>query len=541
MHTIRSLLAAALCSALVACGGGSGTDATGPSDTAAGALATGTVTGFGSVIVDGQRYDDSVAKVFVETDPSQAVEGVLTRVRLGMQVEVEAASGGDGDSARTIRIDATVVGRIASATPTTIVVAGQTIVASTDPLAPTFFEGANGIGDLAVGDRVEVHGQRDATGVIVASRIERKDPRSAELTRVVGVISGLDPTARTFAIGGLVVAYGDATRVVPAATAIGEGRIVAVYTTRPLVGNRLDAEAIKVRRREVEVGRQLRIGGRIRMVDAAAPSFMLDGLLVDASAASFPFGNRGDLLTGVWVRVVGEFADGVVRARTVKLRKREDTDLAVSLYGTVRDFVSSADFKVRGVPIDASATDVRFVGGAAPDLADGRLVRIAGDVRGDKVLATSVVFVDAAPASTGVVVERVRLGGIVSTLDGTTRRFGIAATAVRFDDATVFVGGAQNLRTGANVEVEGRVVGGELVAARIEIEDPNGDQGAAVRGTIGAFVSVSDFRVLGQRVDASTAAFDGGTAQDLRLGVEVDVRGTLADGVLHARQVSFRR
>jgi hypothetical protein len=181
---IRWLLAAGTAATLAACGGGGGGGNT-TSSTASttiptttptpaaptGALtATGTVTGFGSVIVDGVKYDDSAATVKAEDDASSPRSVALSELKLGMQVEVKAD---DAGKAATVTISSEVFGRITALRADGFVVAGQTVKVSTDTANPTVFEGVSGLSGLALNDFVEVHGKRDADGAIVASRIER--------------------------------------------------------------------------------------------------------------------------------------------------------------------------------------------------------------------------------------------------------------------------------------------------------------------------------------------------------------------------------
>jgi hypothetical protein len=58
---------------------------------------------------------------------------------------------------------------------------------------------------------------------------------------------------------------------------------------------------------------------------------------------------------------------------------------------------------------------------------------------------------------------------------------------------------------------------------------------AGIRGTVTAFTSTQSFSVNGQPVDASAAAFPDGTA--FGLGSQVEARGTLSAGTLHADRV----
>ena len=64
VRRLRWLASALAASLLIACGGG--IDLAGGVGSGGSGLAEGTITGFGSVIVDGTRYDDSAAQVLVE-------------------------------------------------------------------------------------------------------------------------------------------------------------------------------------------------------------------------------------------------------------------------------------------------------------------------------------------------------------------------------------------------------------------------------------------------------------------------------------------
>ncbi len=62
-----------------------------------------------------------------------------------------------------------------------------------------------------------------------------------------------------------------------------------------------------------------------------------------------------------------------------------------TLSAAITDFVSAADFKVRGVAIDASGAT--YVAPATPAaLANGVRVRLQGTVLGRKLIATQVVL-----------------------------------------------------------------------------------------------------------------------------------------------------
>src|SRR5438270_5292928 len=99
---------------LSGCGGGGDAGTSTPA-AASRSFAAGTITGFGSVIVNGVRFDDSKAKVS-DDDGNAAASGAL---KLGMRVEIEGgAVNDDGTGARAeaseIRFGPELVGQVES-------------------------------------------------------------------------------------------------------------------------------------------------------------------------------------------------------------------------------------------------------------------------------------------------------------------------------------------------------------------------------------------------------------------------------------------
>lgn len=353
----------------------------------------GAVTGFGSVIVEGVKYEDGSAVVLLDTDPTLPVAGTLKDIKLGMRLAVKA----QGQQAQSFTLSAEVIGRVSAIGPDGVTVAGQQVRASADAAAPTVFEGLAGLSALAIGDLIEVHGQRDASGAIVASRIERKDGSAAVITRVVGQVGSLNIDTRSFVIGGLIVSWAQAQRLLPSAAALRDGARVAVFANGTPSGTTLEALAIKVIEAGTDLNGLLRVGGQVRDFDPGTQSFQLDAFSVDASKASFLGGSAAELGNGQRVRVSGTFADGKLAASEISFVK-DLGDPSADIKGAITDVSGAASFKVRGVPIDASAPDISFVGGDASMLVAGAVVRIKGVVQGESVKPVSIEFIAAAPS-----------------------------------------------------------------------------------------------------------------------------------------------
>jgi hypothetical protein len=106
--------------------------------------------------------------------------------------------------------------------------------------------------------------------------------------------------------------------------------------------------------------------------------------------------------------------------------------------------------------------------------------------------------------------------------------------------AAAFVGGtAATLGNGVSVQVDGTLVNGTLNASTITILATPGPSSVTITGSISAYISVSNFTVAGQAVDASSASFSNGNATNLANGVNVTVKGTIQGGILLAQSVSF--
>lgn len=527
---------------IAACGGGGGGDSGvgsgGTGVVTPSGLATGTVTGFGSVIIDGNRFDDTGATVDVEHDPSSPTAGTSSDVKLGMKVETELTP---DDKITHLTVRPELIGKISSVSATGFVAAGQTVTISTDPAAPTVFEGAAKLADLAVGDVVEVHGARDASGAIVATRVEREDPTSATLIRVVGTLASLDTTAKTFKIAALTVDYSTAT-VLPAGATLTEGQRVAVWSDAALNNaGVLVAKVVRIKNPTAADGAKVRLGGLVSALDTTAVTFKVAGVSVDAKTATFDNGTVADLANGRAVRVEGTWKAGVVVASKVHF-VRDEGDGEVDLTGAITDFVSVSSFKLRGVPVDASAAT--FSGGTADNLANGVIVKIEGAYSGGVVKASSVQFSTTPDGGVRT------FPGKIASYDSTTGNFTLTGfdVAMRITDATVFTNadGSAAAKTdfvvGKRILVRGSFTSGVLVASEVKFV-PDATMGVKLEGLIYALDTTAQSFTLDSVtvVWSGSTTFVDGAATDLANGVKVEVRGKVVGGKLVASSIEIKR
>src|SRR5437899_333127 len=185
---------------LVACGGGGGSAGVAGAGTTA-TMARGPITGFGSVIVNGVRFDDKGADILINDEVAKNDD-----LRLGMEVEIE----GERDpataigKATSISAASAVEGAISAIAGNTLTVLNMTVT-----ITPrTVFEGVAGLAGLKVGAIVEIFGMANGQGGFIATRIEVKEPQVVQNeVRITGTVQKLDAAAKTFMINGTTVDF----------------------------------------------------------------------------------------------------------------------------------------------------------------------------------------------------------------------------------------------------------------------------------------------------------------------------------------------
>ncbi len=514
-------VAVAATALLVACGGGS--DAGGA---AAEAAYQGTINGFGSVIVNGVRFDDSAARISVDDEVVS-----VGSLKLGMRADVTGSVSSDGSSgsASSCVVDTSVRGAIASIDTAASRFTIRGISVQVDD--KTVFEGAGNLAALKVGDWVEVHGSVDFTNrVVQATRVEVRPPEEVGRMVLFGKATGV--TATSFTLGDLTVNYAAARLIGFDNNTITEGAVVRVRSNVSPVGNVLQATVVKaVKAPRLLDGTPAAVEGRVQQF-VSVSDFLVSGTAVDASSAEFQFGSAADLSEGKRVIVYGTLANGKIIAKKIRIF-RPDLDGEVRLIGMVSDYVSVASFKVRGVAVDASAAV--FEDGTAAELMDGRLVEIKGQSAGSVVKATRVEFEETRNGANAVLTGVV--SGFVSTAD-----FKVAGKAVKVAADVRYVNGTvADVIDGANLWLTGSTDAAGVFVARLVIVSPLRIIGPTqAAGTVADVGADGSFKLNGSLVTTSaTTRFIGGTAANVVAGTWVVVTGKVTAGVLAAATVTF--
>jgi len=356
---------------LAGCGGGVDSGGTG----APAALAAGPITGLGSIVVGGVRFDDDLATIVDQDDnaltPDQLQVGMTTHVDASTVV---ASSGQATATALTIRAISEIIGPVDATglLGRSLTVLGQPVRIT----AATWFDPAfaGGVASIPVGSVVEVWGQYNArTNEYVATRVA---PRAGAVSyELRGVLTAVAPAAQTLTIGGLTIS--DASIAPSALPALSIGRFLRVTLAKTPVNGVWIASSVAPGNRTIPDRSDVRWVGRISALTSTT-QFVVNGLPIDASAATFSDGGVGIAL-GARVVAFGSTTGGSLKATTVTVLGDETlANSTFELHGTITALNASAGtFRVRGVQVNYTA-QVAVSGGAITDLAAGRSVDVQG-------------------------------------------------------------------------------------------------------------------------------------------------------------------
>ena len=458
---------------LSACGGG-GTSSSGTASTPITAAVSedgtvGTISGFGSVIVNGVRYDDSAATV--KDDFGNNLTS--SRLGLGMTVHLKGKSNDDGSgSASGINVFSELQGPISAvnATAGTFSLFGIAVIVD----AKTVFADVAGLAGLSNGNIVEIYGLRSGNSMI-ATRIERKTPATGEaVVKLRGAITGLNTSASTFNLAGLVISYAG-LQVSPSNSSLTEGSFVAVSSNAAPTGTTLTANkviALGAKPFNFNDSAKSEIEGIISALSSVS-QFTVSGITVNANNAVFVRGTAASLANGGRVEIKGSYSNNILQARLVKFEDALGSE-DFELHGAVSSFTSLASFVVRGIKVDASGAGVLFERGTAANVANGRLLEVEGSMQtspsGSILKATKVKFEDSSTSSSNAAGEFEFRGKVVS-LNGNTLVVG--NRNVNLASSTVFrrIARAQ-LVAGILLEIKGTLLAsGNIDAERITLED----------------------------------------------------------------------
>jgi hypothetical protein len=328
MSKLTGALGTLILLALAACGGSGGGGNTPPPDNnppptggiGRTGIAVGPISTFGSIVVNGVRYDTSSASFSIDDSP-----GTEDDLKVGDIVLVSGTIDDNGTTgtAEEVFFDDVVEGPVQSIDPGTssLVVLGQTVFVTPDTSFDDSFIPAS-LDGVSVGQIVEVSGQYDANGDIVATRIEPK-PAGTEF-EVHGTVSALDTTNLRFNLRNLVVDYSAATLDNFPGGQISEGDFVEAKGMNLGAADELLATSVEFENQIPDLvdGLHVEVEGFITDFNSAQ-DFVVAGFNVTTNGSTvFEGGTAADLGDNIKVEVEGDInASDILVATKVDIRR----------------------------------------------------------------------------------------------------------------------------------------------------------------------------------------------------------------------------
>ena len=316
------LVLAGVASELTGCGGGGGGVA-GLSTGGTGSFSSGTITGLGSIIVNGVRYDNDGVGVVSNEDGSS----VSTPLSLGMVVTVEgsdvtpstAPDGIPTSRASRIRMGSEWIGPIAGldTVTSTFALLGNGV----DVLSTTLFGGdASQLSDLSGLAYAEVHGYVDAsTGRLQATLVVATNV-APTFFKMSGIVASLT-TNTSFMLGNALISYNANTPATGTWTTGTRIKVRLQTTQQAGAWPALRIFPISSPTSDVDSSRRPAIGvhGKIaRYASGSTTVFYVEEMRVDASGVV----NFTPPAVGTTVDVTGTLVNGVLVASTVTAQTR---------------------------------------------------------------------------------------------------------------------------------------------------------------------------------------------------------------------------
>lgn len=348
------VLTTGLLSLLAACGGGGQLADGGIGGTG---ISSGSITGFGSIFVNGVQYDvDNAA--FMRNGEVASGQDAFS---VGEFVTVMGQVNNDGLSgvATEVRFGALLQGVVTavSGDGVSLEVLGQTVRIS--PL--TVFHGFQQLQDLRLGNMLEISGVNDAQQAIFASSIRLvADSYSEGMTlQLSGKVVEVDPFNQRLQIGNLSVDYASASIQGLPAREPEIGQYLTVSTQTALQEQALHALSLQLQPNALSVVNiaKIEVEGVITRFNSSS-NFAVNGIdVLSNSKTEFEYGKASDLALNAFVEVEGSVdSQGVLLAAEIKIKNAKTSTIG-ELEGAITQLDSAAQtFVIAGQTIEVNNT-----------------------------------------------------------------------------------------------------------------------------------------------------------------------------------------
>jgi len=322
----------ALSITMIGCGGGNGVPSS--VSTTKSTSSYGTITGFGSVFVDGVEYNVTNTKMS-KIHPDSYETLVENDLKVGMLVKVKGYKSGVYGEASELSYNDTVTSPITSISlkpdgTGTIIAGGKTIkVTSTTMFYGDIAKTKTKISDLNVSDWIEVSGYPDLNNSVRASMIEYYNSKPNQGAEMEGIISAINTSNKTFKLNNMIVEYGSAT-LYPSGTSLKNGSNIEITGTYN--ASKLKATAIKVEnsltqeihndsQNDINGNYDVELQGVIQDVNSSSSTFTLNGVVVNYNVNTrFERMTSASLQKGLFVEDVEGYIDANKKYIATKIK-----------------------------------------------------------------------------------------------------------------------------------------------------------------------------------------------------------------------------
>ena len=515
-------------------------------------IKTGTITGFGSIYIDGKRYITDNAAVTTNGNTGRSI----TDLSVGMRVSLLVNESNDGSDSEATQVsyERDIEGQVVSIDRNNnlINVAGTAIAYNN----LTHFIGVSE-SSLRVGERIEASGIVNQQGQYIASYIEIDNDESNDGQEyTIGFISNLDVNNQTFELNSLTVNFAEAIGDTPSAGALVKvaGQVVnGVFTA-----SYIDIEGQEdYRQWEDDALNRLEIHGIITALSPDNTTLSINGVVYNIA--------ENVVLEGTSSLIVNDLVEIYVNTDTNTITKIELENEQYRLDGKVKGTISEIDSNAKTITVNGVLYAI--VASSRFEDDNDQFIRFEQLSVNDKV---EVVFVIDSQGqrliqrlereSDDEFREEWELEGPIQNVDDQLQRFTLNGVEIQVnnqmrlfvDDTLVMITpffAALTASSNLEVEVEGQFINGEFVVTEIEVESQYTSNEsddidyatvgyAELEGTVTEVLSTQSFRLNGIEIrvtDTTDFEFNDQrlTLNDfmtrLSVGNSVEVEGVWVD------------
>jgi hypothetical protein len=371
---------------LISCGGAGGNTVALPGTGGTGIMASGPISGFGSVVINGIRFEDAAAQVTIDGTGTTSTE-----LRLGMVAQVEGTksdaiitptavitAAGDAKHIEVWSIAQGSISQISSSNSFTV--SGMNMLVD----AGSVLQGVMSANLLGTSTLVKVWGQAanaDST-LWSVTRLEVLNTASTTIsTGKVSVINGT-PSLNGYKLTGTTSGLQDGQLV----------RLTGTVDTQ-LATRTLSVSSIKIfasTPSALPTSGYAELQGIVTSVSGTgtkAAQITLGPVIVDLSLATVK-PSAAQIKVGARVEVEGNWNAGLLIAKQIEVKSSQE-QLEVEIEGVIEQFTSISNFTVRGQLCDAAGL-TRVGNGTLANLRKGLKVHLHGFKNGDVVRVTEL-------------------------------------------------------------------------------------------------------------------------------------------------------